>query len=272
MWGITAGVVLCIFYVVADIISNYFSYDPYIANMDDVKALKEIYGKNIRIGYFTNEKSGKKIWYSLFNKYKIPSWSDNITFYCHGNTGWIGYNVDFSFVDEFSKHSTVLVFDYRGFGLSEGATREKGMKQDALEMWKFLLTKHPDVNTITPLGYSLGTSIVSHTMGQLKKDNYQLPERLVLISPFYNSRMISQDIFPGVGIFNTNSYKTNKYLLDLNGEMKITYIHSSEDELISMKHVEKLNKDIPGDVYVIKGVHNNPQLTGECSNFIGSCF
>ena len=81
--------------------------------------------------------------------------------FCHGNGGNIGYYLDtIGILHEMGVNS--FIFDYRGYGLSEGAPSEEGMYADAYAAYQWLICqKHCEPNTIVVFGRSLGGSIAA---------------------------------------------------------------------------------------------------------------
>lgn len=257
-------VVLIIFvsilYYIAYKISNMMSFAPTKITDIDMQDLKAKFGDNIKIGQFSN--GNVTLWYALFNRYRRPSWNDNITFYCHGNGGWLGGDVNGSYFAELSRHGSVFVVDYRGYGLSSGSPTENGLYSDAYAAWRFVTEKKGiDVDKTVVFGHSMGTSVVSHMLRRTKRDGGRLPRHLVLSAPFYNFRTISIDHYPGIGKFNVNRFSTDKYLREIRDDVKIMYVHSEHDSLINIYHSYKLRDENPGNLHIIEGTHNAPVLT-----------
>ena len=163
--------------------------------------------------------------YSLFNSSKPPKWTDKIIFFCHGNTNWIGNCIEKSHIELLKGH-TVLLIDYRSFGISTGDISETGLYLDVLTMWNYMInTKNVKVSDVILFGNSLGTSLVSYLAYTLKINKRKIPKHIILTSPFYNFYTISKDRFKGIGSFNCYNFPTNKFLnYILNILIFITYI------------------------------------------------
>lgn len=262
MYFVIILIILIVLYYVLCIISDKLSFKPDNITDDDVNNLKKKYKQNIKIGQFDMD-NGQRLSYALFNKYKEPSWDDRITFYCHGNGGWIGSSVESLYFSELSKHSSIFVFDYRGYGVSPGTPSEDGLYEDTKSAWKFV-TKIKKIKPENMLifGHSMGTSTSSFLIKTLCDNGEKVPKTLILSAPFYNFVTISTDLYPGIGRFNTNVFETNKYLRSAK-DINIIYVHSKDDEMIHYYHSYKLNAEVPGDFYMITGTHSDPILSDE---------
>jgi alpha/beta superfamily hydrolase len=80
---------------------------------------------------------------------------------------------------------TVYSFNYRGFGESKGYASEMNAKGDALAIYEFVKSMHPEVETeFALMGRSLGTSFA---LWLAQKVN---PTSLILVSPFCSLRSV----------------------------------------------------------------------------------
>src|SRR4051794_25352543 len=83
-----------------------------------------------------------------------------VVLFCHGNAGNVAYNRQV--IDLFRDHlnTSVLVFDYRGYGKSDGTPNEAGVLDDARAARRWLAThcgvKEPDIVLV---GHSLGGGV-----------------------------------------------------------------------------------------------------------------
>ncbi len=109
-----------------------------------------------------------------------PDRAETTIFYCHGNRDNIGHywpRVELFYEMGYS----VLIFDYRGFGLSGGEPDEPGLYMDGEAALAYLLSR-PDVDQgrIVFYGYSLGAAVCL----ELAVRHQDLPRALVLESAF----------------------------------------------------------------------------------------
>lgn len=261
------GIILCIFmYLILTCMSHRLSekklFTPIKITYADMENIKYQSKDKIELGSISSD--AETLWFALYNKYRKPLWSDNITFYCHGNSGWIGSVLNDPYIEEFSKHGSVFIFDYRGYGMSTGEPTEHGVYTDTINAWRFMVdVKGVDVNNVIMFGHSLGSSIVSYMASFLYKNNEALPKYLILSSSFYNLRYIYTDFYPLLGRLNHNKFETNKYLKNLDSAINVIYVHSKDDEIVNIYHSHKLCSEINGQLFIINGSHNNLILTGD---------
>ena len=105
-----------------------------------------------------------------------------VILFCHGNAGNISHclsvintlhNLDLS----------VLIFDYRGFGRSEGSPSESGTYNDARAAWDYLVsTRGVAPGRIVIYGWSLGGAVAARLAATLPPD--QQPAAVVIASAF----------------------------------------------------------------------------------------
>ena len=80
--------------------------------------------------------------------------------YCHGNTGHLAHRAYLvnSLYQDFD--SSIFIFDYRGYGRSDGSPHEVGVIQDAhAALHKFAELAKIEPNQIIPMGRSLGGAV-----------------------------------------------------------------------------------------------------------------
>lgn len=136
--GIIIGIIIftsLIRYVQVSI-SNHMTFKPSAIPSNGFTHVNDKFNGNIILDSFIG-KNGNKIWYVFYNKMKAPSWNDHITFFCHGNGGNIVTSSEYEFTDKLAETSSVFIFDYRGYGLSEGVPSERNVYEDAKSAWDF---------------------------------------------------------------------------------------------------------------------------------------
>jgi len=79
--------------------------------------------------------------------------------FCHGNAGNISHRIHT--IDTLHNLGlNVLIFDYRGYGRSEGKPSEKGTYEDAETAWRYLVeTRGESPNRVIVVGRSLGGGV-----------------------------------------------------------------------------------------------------------------
>ena len=101
-----------------------------------------------------------------------------VLLFCHGNAGNISHRLES--INIFHNIGlSVLIFDYRGYGKSEGKPSEKGTYRDAEAAWNYLVEeKRKTPDRIILFGRSLGAAIAADIA--LRK----IPQGLILKSGF----------------------------------------------------------------------------------------
>lgn len=105
--------------------------------------------------------------------------------YNHGNKDHIAYHwprVEYFYRAGFD----VFVYDYRGFGRSEGESSVSGLYADALAAWQYVVSRADvDSTLIVAYGFSLGGVPALHQASRVGK-----PHALILESAFASSRTL----------------------------------------------------------------------------------
>lgn len=152
----------------------------------------------------------------------------------HGNTGNISDCI--SSIPLFASlgYST-FVFDYRGYGQSEGAIDEQGTYKDAEAAWQWLLhERHYTPQNIVILGRSLGAAIGSHLASQhpsaavvLESTFTSLPDIAAETHRFIPARLMTR--------FNYNTLANIRKI-----RSPILIVHGVEDNVIPYHHGRQL--------------------------------
>ncbi|MHC4076111.1 MAG: alpha/beta hydrolase [Planctomycetota bacterium] len=173
--------------------------------------------------------------------------------FCHGNAGNIMHRLDS--VDIFCKLPVnCFIFDYRGYGKSEGKVSEKGMYLDAEAAYKWLIEeKGMSPKEIIFFGRSLGGSVAAYLASKVEAAG------LVIESAFTSYVDAGKKFYPylPVRLFARYSYDTIGYLRKVNCPVMV--IHSADDEIIAFEFGQKLYKmaNEPKEFVEIAGGHND---------------
>lgn len=149
-----------------------------------------------------------------------------VILFCHGNGGNISHRLDT--VDFFCKIGlSCLVFDYRGYGRSEGRPSEKGTYMDAQAAYEWLReTRNFPPDCIIVFGRSLGGSVAAYLAG------HAACGALVVESAFTSYVDMGRRFYPymPVRLFARFRYKTADYIRDV--ACPVMVMHSKSDELV----------------------------------------
>jgi hypothetical protein len=177
---------------------------------------------------FIKTKDGKLLNGLLFTTTKTKG----LIFYLHGNAGalntWgevaafytaLGYDV--------------FMLDYRGYGKSEGKiTNQQQLFTDVQAAYDELKNRYPE-ESITILGYSLGTGPSTW----LAANNH--PKRLLLQAPYFSLTDLMQHHYPILPTFILK-YPLKTYEYIRNCSMPVVLFHGDRDEVIYYGSSKKL--------------------------------
>jgi len=173
--------------------------------------------------------------------------------FCHGNGGNITHVL--SSAELFHRLGlNCLVFDYRGYGNSEGSPSEAGTYLDARAAFDWLTqVKQIPADRIVVCGRSLGGSIAAHLAAEVE------PRALVVESAFTSFPDMAARMFPymPVRLFARFRYDT---LADIKKvRCPVMVMHSKADELVpfdfGLKLFDAANE--PRRFVEITGSHND---------------
>jgi hypothetical protein len=179
--------------------------------------------------------------------------SEFTVLFCHGNGGNISHCLDD--VVAFSQLGvSCLVFDYRGYGKSQGRPSEQGTYLDVQAAYRWLRTdKRIPAQQIILSGRSLGGSVAAHLAMR------ERARALVLEGSFTSYAAMGRKFFPYMPVrrFARFNYSTVDYLQDV--KMPVMIIHSRNDELVPPEFGRELYEaaNEPKRFVEIVGGHNN---------------
>jgi hypothetical protein len=183
----------------------------------------------------------------------VPSREERGTvIHCHGNAGNISHRL--AILETFNRLKlSTFIFDYRGFGQSEGSPSEKGTYADALAAWTYLVRDRKiSPERIAVHGQSLGGAVAAWLAVK------ERPALLVIESSFTSARDVARHhgiCTPAVYIITYN-YATAERIGKL--RCPVLVIHSRDDEVIPYVQGEKLFAAAlePKEFLEIRGSHN----------------
>jgi fermentation-respiration switch protein FrsA (DUF1100 family) len=157
-----------------------------------------------------------------------------VVLFCHGNAGNISHRLDS--ISIFHRLGlSVFIFDYRGYGKSEGEPTEEGTYNDAEGVWNYLTKeKRTAPKSIVIFGRSLGGSIAARTAQD------HTAGALILESAFSSFQEAAEDVYPWLPVRLLARYDYNTAAFVAQARCPVLIIHSREDELIPFRHGERL--------------------------------
>jgi uncharacterized protein len=172
---------------------------------------------------------------------------------CHGNAGNIGHRLD-TCVALLATGVNVFVFDYRGYGRSQGRPGEEGTYRDAQAAYQWLGQKGIAGTNIIAYGESLGGGVAAELAAR------ETVGGLVLQSTFTSIPDMGAELFPWLPVrwISKIRYDTRSKLPRLH--VPVLVMHSPADALIRFHH-GKANfaaANEPKLFWDLRGEHNNP--------------
>jgi fermentation-respiration switch protein FrsA (DUF1100 family) len=193
------------------------------------------------------------------DRLKLAAWfipaekADFTVLFCHGNGGNMTHRLDtINILNELGLNC--FIFDYRGYGASEGKPTEAGTYRDVEAAYEWLTKKkHIPARNIILFGRSLGGSIAAYLACNVKAKG------LIVESSFTSYVDIGRKFYPYMpvhlaALFN---YPTIDYIRSIRCPVMI--IHSRNDEVIPFEFGLRLYDaaNEPKEFVEISGSHND---------------
>ena len=200
----------------------------------------------------------EEVWFKALDGVPLYGWwiprGKFVVLFAHGNGGNISHRVDIAakFYDE---GFSVFLFDYRGYGKSEGKPTEKGTYKDAGGAVEYMREKLViPLTRIVPVGESMGGAVVVQLC--IRYDFCTM----VLISSAISLSQVMSHLFPDRKLNErfTKIYDSSKKISKIRSSTLI--IHGDKDELVPFTQGEELFRraNPPKEFYRVRGAgHNN---------------
>ncbi|MFC1939927.1 alpha/beta hydrolase [Chloroflexota bacterium] len=175
-----------------------------------------------------------------------------VILFCHGNAGNICHRLD-SIQIFHQLGLSVFIFDYRGYGLSDGKPSESGTYRDVEAAWRYLVEERQvSSGKIVIFGRSIGGAVAAW------QARSQVPGALILESTFTSIPDLASKLYPflPVKLLSRFKYDTEGYLEGINCPVLI--VHSPNDEMMPFNHGQRLFEIAkkPKEFLKISGSHN----------------
>ena len=179
--------------------------------------------------------------------------------FLHGNAGNISHRGD-SLAIFHRLGFNILIFDYRGYGRSEGSPSEEGVYLDAAAAWHFLRgEKGFGAGQITLFGRSLGGAVAARLAAEVK------PAALILESTFSSAKDIAAAIFPLLSklVLLRFDFNTAEWIKAVTCPLLV--LHSPDDEIIPFSLGERVYRaaNEPKVMLRLQGDHNSGFLQSQ---------
>lgn len=179
--------------------------------------------------------------------------------FCHGNAGNISHRLETAafFVQQ---GVNALIFDYRGYGESDGTATEEHVYADARAAYDWLRTeKKLAADQIVLMGRSLGGAVAVDLAGKV-------PCRaLILESTFSSAADMARELFPLLPVHLLLRYRFDSLAKVEKITAPVLMVHSPTDEIVPYAFGRKLFEGIRGPkrFHEITGGHNDREYLRE---------
>jgi fermentation-respiration switch protein FrsA (DUF1100 family) len=134
----------------------------------------------------------------------------------------------------------VLVFDYRGYGQSEGKPEPKGVFEDSNAALNYVRARSDiDPERLFVFGQSLGGTNAIAVVGA---GNRAGVKAAAIESTFYSYSSIANDKLRGAGLLVSDEYAASKYVAAVS-PIPLLFIHGTADQVIPFAHSRRLLAD-----------------------------
>lgn len=159
----------------------------------------------------------------------------------------------------------VYLFDYRGYGQSEGAAQLDAVITDVEATIGFSVKKLAKNENLIVMGYSLGASLAIHAVAH--SEHKESIKALITVEAFSDYRQVTQDVLSTswltwllqwpLSLAMDNSYRPLDAVAQI-APIPLMLMHSKEDEIIPFTHALALYEaaNEPKKLQVVTGSHN----------------
>ena len=170
--------------------------------------------------------------------------------FCHGNAGNLGHRM--STIRTWNDLGwNIMIFDYRGYGISTGKPSEKGCYEDVRAAYLWLKENDHLKKPLIVHGRSLGGGIASWAAGEFSAD------ALILESTFTSIPDMGAHYYPflPIAMISNIDFPTKERLPNL--DIPLLIIHGEKDQIIPYKMGKEMAQKNSADFIDLQGDHNS---------------
>jgi len=205
------------------------------------------------------------VWFQAADGTKLFGWhvessaSPAVVLWCHGNAGNIINRLD-NLAELYRLGLSVFLFDYRGYGRSQGRPSEEGLYQDALGAFAYVTgTRRVRPERIVLFGRSLGAAVAGEVASQLPAAG------LILESAFPSVEALARFHYFGLPAHWLVGARFNLADRLKHVSVPILVIHGDRDETVPIQLGRQVFEaaKAPKSFYLVPGAdHNDLYLVG----------
>jgi len=134
----------------------------------------------------------------------------------------------------------VFVFDYRGYGESEGKPQQRGLFEDSVSAIGHVRSRADvDPTRLLVFGQSLGGTNAIAAVGSGQREGVRA---VAIESTFYSYSSIASDTLRGGGVLVGDTYAASNYVAAIS-PIPLLLIHGTADAVIPLAHSQRLLAD-----------------------------
>ena len=179
--------------------------------------------------------------------------------WCHGNAGNISHRLDNIALLQ-QKGINVFIFDYRGYGKSQGSVSEQGFYRDTEAAWETLIREGPvPPARVVLFGRSLGCAMAADLASRVPAAG------LILESGFPHLGAMAKVHYPFVFSERLLAHRFDALSRVSKIKIPLLVIHGDRDSIVPIRLGRRLFETAPEPKawYEIKGAgHNDTYLVG----------
>lgn len=195
----------------------------------------------------------------LFGWYVQSSAASPVLLWCHGNAGNIIHRLE-NLAELYRLGLSVFLFDYRGYGRSQGKPSEEGLSQDALAAYRYVTeTRGVRPERLVLFGRSLGAAVAAEVASRKPAAG------LILETPFPSLAAMARTHYLGLPMhwLLSGRFPLSERLARIS--VPVLVIHGDRDDIVPIalgREVFEAARE-PKSFYVIEGAdHNNTYQVG----------
>ncbi len=185
--------------------------------------------------------------------------SQKTLLFFHGNAGNISHRG--ASVEIFHQLGlNLFIFDYRGYGKSQGKPDEEGLYRDARAAWRYLTNERGfEQEEIILFGRSLGGAVAAELAAEVQ------PGGLILESTFSSAKDVANALLPVLSRLIILRYDFNTAAHVRRVASPLLVLHSPDDEIIPFHLGEKVFQaaNEPKTFFRMRGDHNSGFLMSQ---------
>lgn len=209
----------------------------------------------------------KDVWFESDDGTRLHGWlvehpePEHVVLYYHGNGAQVADNAQLMTLLREQLDATVMVFDYRGYGKSEGKPHEAGVIADGMAAQRWI-AQHAgiDADEVVLIGRSIGGGVAIASAAELGA------KALVLQSTFASMVDTAAMHYPWLPVRTLMRNRYDSLSRIANYEGPVLQSHGTDDRVVLHEQGKQLFEAIPSTekefITHEGGMHNTPQPPG----------